>query len=83
MKLLVQPRNLIWVFQKTSLEEDRLTFIQNKIAYRQLSRRQCKKKHKENLAKRLYSTISEPKAFWRELRTNLGFSQSRGIENIN
>ena len=74
-------RKSLQIFRKTSLEGDRLTFIQNKRTYRQLIR-ECKKKHKQNLAEKLHRTISEPKAFWKELRTNLGFSKNRSIGNI-
>ena len=74
-------RKSLQIFMKTSLEKDRLTFIQNKRTYRQLIRKR-KKKHKQNLAEKLHSTVSEPKAFWKELRTNLGFSKNRSIWNI-
>ena len=71
-------RKSLQIFRKTSLEGDRLNFIQNKRTYRQLIRDR-KKKHKQNLAEKLHSTVSEPKAFWKELRTNLGFSKNRSI----
>ena len=61
------------ITRKTSLEEGRLTYIQNKGVYSQLIRK-CKKKHKQNLAEKLHGIISETEAFWKELRTTLGFS---------